>query len=102
MPLYQMAPTKLAEMYFDICDQHNREMNATKRHDLSTKAHTITRVVDLLWGNVAAGRLIMDADERLPDDGRPSCGGCYLDMDSMNASMIPLMNGLSDLAKSRA
>lgn len=77
-----LAPAKVADYYFELCDKHNAETNPDIRYVLSREASAVMKVLDLMGFSV--GRLIMAADMRMIeaelDNGRPMCGGMFLDM----------------------
>lgn len=84
MPLYQLAPEAVQDMYLSCVREHNRpEVEQDVRRDENIRATAILDVVRLVWGSVAAGELIMQADRMVMADGdeRPMCGGMILELE---------------------
>lgn len=84
MPFFRIAPREVLDLYLKYARKHNDPATpAWERKDAQTRGYAICEMVTLLYGNVATGHMIMEADMTIDSDGdRPMCGGFYLDMDA--------------------
>ena len=78
MPLLAI-PTKARAGYIKLCGEANALPRGPYRAVAEAMAKGYFMAIADLCGDTVAGRIGMDADLVLPDDGRPACCGVYLD-----------------------
>lgn len=80
MPFVAVPPDDVVTAYVAIAAKHNAEQNPDIRYGLSLAGHALCDVMRERHGDTTAGMLVTAGDLALPDDGRPACGGFYLDL----------------------
>lgn len=78
MPLISV-PIVLKDKYISMCKKHNEEKNIKEKARIALRIYGYREAIGDLCGGIVLGMILIDADLELPDNGRPSCGGMYLD-----------------------
>ena len=84
MVVYRLAPEPIFDMYIACVREHNRpEVTPQVRYEEEIRSTAILDVVRVIWGNVAAGDILIRADNASEHlgDGRPMCGGMLMDLE---------------------
>ena len=77
---YIMASEDQEAAYVAAVTAHNAAADPAERVCHYDAGTAIFKEVGKTIGSVAAGMLVAAGDMSLPDDGRPACGGFYLDL----------------------
>lgn len=78
MPLISV-PVVVRDKYISMCKAHNKEKDVKEKIRMKLRAYGYKEAISDLCGGLVLGSILIDADLELPDDGRPACGGMYLD-----------------------
>jgi hypothetical protein len=79
MPFVKIPNAEVRGIYFELCDAFNAATDGHERTRINAEISGFMKLADHLWPG-GTGLMFMEADLRLPDDGRPICAGMYLDV----------------------
>lgn len=80
MPLVTI-PITARDRYFAMCDEYNHpDTDSRRRKWLTFEIGGYKQALRDILPAESVGSILIEADLRLPDDGRPISSGMYMDM----------------------